>query len=169
MSIAEKAKNAAGKAAGQVKEAVGQHAGDTGLEAEGNPAPHNETAARPATVAGPGEPPAGSVPAARSAQPPPGLTSTGKVRRTRVSAWWAGLIIAAVILIALLIFIIQNSSRVSVQYLGAHGSVSLAVALLLAAIAGVLLVAIPGTARIVQLRRALKKNAGAPRRKRARS
>jgi uncharacterized integral membrane protein len=141
-----------------------------------NPAPHNETAAGPLTPAppgGPGEPAAGSVPAAGRAQPAPGLTSTGKVRRTRVSAWWAGLIIAAVILIALLIFITQNSGRVSVQYLGAHGSVSLAVALLLAAIAGVLLVAVPGTARIVQLRQALKKNAGAahraPRRERARS
>ncbi len=94
------------------------------------------------------------------------MTSQGKVRTTRVSAWWIGLIVAALLLIALLIFIGQNSRSVTVHYLGLHGHVSLAIALLLSAVAGVLLVAIPGTARIIQLRRALKKNAStyAPRR-----
>lgn len=77
------------------------------------------------------------------------------MRATRVSALWIGLIVAAVVLIALLIFIAQNSSRVTVHYLGFSGHISLAVALLLA-VGGVLLVAIPGTARIIQLRRALK-------------
>lgn len=90
-----------------------------------------------------------------------GLTSRGKVRSTRVSALWIGLIIAAVLLVLLLIFIAQNSRDVTVRYLGLDGQVSLAVALLLSAVAGLLLVAIPGTARIIQLRRALKKNAGA--------
>lgn len=94
-------------------------------------------------------------------QVPAGMTSRGKVRTTRVSAWWVGLIIAAVLLIALLIFIAQNSNSTTIHYLGMHGQISLAIALLLSAAAGVLLVAIPGTARIFQLRRALKKNAGA--------
>jgi uncharacterized integral membrane protein len=88
------------------------------------------------------------------------LTSAGKVRSTRVSAWWVGLIIAAALLVLLLIFIGQNSRNVTVHYLGLHGQVSLAIALLLSAVAGLLLVAIPGTARIIQLRRALKRNAG---------
>jgi len=87
------------------------------------------------------------------------MTHTGKVSATRVSAWWIGLIIAAVLLVMLLIFIAQNSREVSVRYLGLDGQVSLAIALLLAAVAGVLLVAIPGSVRIIQLRRALKKNA----------
>jgi len=91
--------------------------------------------------------------------PPAGMTDTGKVRTTRVSAWWVGLIIAAILLVLLLIFIAQNSRQVTVHYLGLHGQVSLAIALLLSAVVGVLLVAIPGTARIVQLRRALKRNA----------
>ncbi len=91
---------------------------------------------------------------------PAGLTKTGKVRTTRVSAWWIGLIIAAGLLILLLIFIAQNSANVTVHYLGLHGQVSLAIALLLSAVAGILLIAIPGTARILQLRRALKHNAG---------
>ncbi len=92
------------------------------------------------------------------AQPAPGMNQKGKVRRTRASAWWIGVIIAAVILVALLIFIAQNSAKVTLHYLGMQGQVSLAIALVLAAIAGVLLVAIPGTARVIQLRRALKKN-----------
>jgi uncharacterized integral membrane protein len=91
--------------------------------------------------------------------PPEGLTASGKVRRTRVSAVWIGFITAAILLILLLVFIGQNSGNVTVHFLGFHGRVSLAVALLLSAVAGVLLVAIPGSARIVQLRRALKKNA----------
>jgi uncharacterized integral membrane protein len=91
--------------------------------------------------------------------PPAGLDSKGRVRTTRFSALWVGLIIAAILLIALLIFIVQNSQDVSVHYLGAHGRVPLAVALLLSAVAGLLLIAVPGTARILQLRHALRKNA----------
>lgn len=92
-----------------------------------------------------------------------GLTEDGRVRRTRMSAWWVGLIVAAVLLVALLIFIGQNSQTVTIHYLGLEGDASLAVMLLLAAVSGVLLVAIPGTVRILQLRRALKKNAAAHR------
>ena len=73
---------------------------------------------------------------------------------------WVAIIVAALLMIALLIFIAQNSTSVMIHFLGFSGQISLAVALLLAAVGGVLLVAIPGTARIVQLRRALKKNGG---------
>jgi uncharacterized integral membrane protein len=91
--------------------------------------------------------------------PPPGMDGEGHVRRTKTSAIWIGLIAAALVLIALLIFIGENSSSVSVHYLGAKGRVPLAVALLLSAVAGLLIAAIPGTVRILQLRRAIKKNA----------
>ncbi|HUZ36331.1 MAG TPA: lipopolysaccharide assembly protein LapA domain-containing protein, partial [Streptosporangiaceae bacterium] len=56
-------------------------------------------------------------------------------------------------LILLVIFMIQNTYAVRVSFLGAHVSLSLAVALLIAAIAGALLMAAAGTARITQLRR----------------
>jgi uncharacterized integral membrane protein len=92
---------------------------------------------------------------------PSGLDERGHVRRTKTSAIWVGLIAAAIVLIALLIFIGQNSNSVTVHYLGAHGRVPLAVALLLSAVAGLLIAAIPGTVRILQLRRSLKKNAQA--------
>lgn len=87
-----------------------------------------------------------------------GLDSRGKVRRTRASSAWVGLIVAALLAILLLVFIIQNSGKVAIKFLGWDGSISLAVALLLAAVAGVLVVAIPGSVRILQLRRALRKN-----------
>jgi putative membrane protein len=72
---------------------------------------------------------------------------------------WIGLIVAAIVLIALLIFIGENSRDVTVHFLGAHGRVPLAVALLLSAVAGLLIAAIPGTVRILQLRRSVKQNA----------
>jgi uncharacterized integral membrane protein len=58
----------------------------------------------------------------------------------------------AVILLLLLIFILQNGTQVSVSYLGMHGHLPLGVALLLAAVSGVLLVVLAGAARISQLR-----------------
>jgi uncharacterized integral membrane protein len=88
-----------------------------------------------------------------------GLTGKGRVRHTRVSALYVGLIVAAILSIFLLIFIIQNSAAVTIQFLGFEGEVSLAVALLLAAVSGILVVAVPGSLRILQLRRALRKNA----------
>ena len=56
------------------------------------------------------------------------------------------------------IFIIQNTHAVNISFLGAHLHVSLAVALLVAAIAGALLMAAAGTARITQLRRIMRRD-----------
>jgi uncharacterized integral membrane protein len=58
----------------------------------------------------------------------------------------------AFVFLLLLIFILQNGQRAQVSFLGAHGHLPMGVALLLAAVFGVLLVALPGTARIIQLR-----------------
>ena len=93
--------------------------------------------------------------------PAAGFNSRGKVRRTRAGAWWAGLIVASMLAIAMLIFIAQNSQSATIHYFGFDGQISLAVALLSAAAGGVLLVALPGAVRMAQLRRALKKNAAA--------
>lgn len=88
-----------------------------------------------------------------------GLTDKGKVRTTRVSALWVGLVSAAILAIFLLVFIAQNLDKVTIRFLGFEGQLSLAIALLLAAVIGILVVAVPGTLRIGQLRRALRKNA----------
>jgi uncharacterized integral membrane protein len=78
-------------------------------------------------------------------------------KRTRIGGVWVAAAIFAVILLLLLIFILQNSEHVRISYLGAHGHLPLGVALILAAVCGVLLVVIPGTWRIVQLRRTRRK------------
>src|SRR2546423_673328 len=76
----------------------------------------------------------------------------GKVPRTRMGGAWVALVVAAFVFLVLLIFILQNGQRAQVSFLGAHGHLPMGVALLLAAVFGVLLVALPGTARIIQLR-----------------
>ncbi|MFI7282594.1 lipopolysaccharide assembly LapA domain-containing protein [Micromonospora chersina] len=65
---------------------------------------------------------------------------------------WVAAVVFAFVLLLLLIFVLQNGQRAEVSFLGAHGTLPMGVALLLAAVFGVLLVALPGTARIVQLR-----------------
>jgi len=88
-----------------------------------------------------------------------GLDSRGRVKRTRASGLWVGLISAAVLAILFLVFIAQNSEKVSIKFLGFEGQLSLAIALLLSAVIGALVVAVPGIVRIAQLGRALRKNA----------
>ncbi|MFC5993130.1 lipopolysaccharide assembly LapA domain-containing protein [Pseudonocardia hispaniensis] len=88
---------------------------------------------------------------------PGGGVATAKPDRTRVGGLWIGLILSALVLLFLLIFILQNLDPIRISFLGASGSLPTGVALLLAAIAGVLLVAIPGTGRIVQLRRTTRR------------
>jgi uncharacterized integral membrane protein len=77
---------------------------------------------------------------------------THRVNRTRIGGLWIGAVFFALILLLLLIFILENGQRVSISFFGAHGHLPLGVALLLAAVLGVLLVVIPGTGRIIQLR-----------------
>lgn len=74
------------------------------------------------------------------------------VPSSRSGGLWVAAVVFALVLLLLLIFVLQNGRRVDVSFLGAHGQLPLGVALLLAAVFGVLLVALPGTVRIVQLR-----------------
>lgn len=90
--------------------------------------------------------------------PAPGFNEKGHVSGGRVSGVWVGLIATALFIILLVIFIAQNSRRVSIHFFGWHGQFSLALTVLLSAVVGILLVAIPGSLRILQLRRALRKN-----------
>jgi uncharacterized integral membrane protein len=80
-----------------------------------------------------------------------------QVRRTRFSGLWVGVTVAAVVLLVLLVFIIQNGQSVTISIFGGSMHLPLGVALLLAAICGVLLVAVPGYGRIIQLRRAMRR------------
>ena len=69
-----------------------------------------------------------------------------------------GLIVGFAALVVAVIFIIQNAHAVSISFLGAHLHLSLAVALLLAAIAGALVMAAAGTARITELRQIMRRD-----------
>jgi uncharacterized integral membrane protein len=85
-------------------------------------------------------------------QPAPVSPPHHRIRRTRVGGVWVALAVSAVVLVLLLIFILENLKRADISLFGAHMSLPVGVALLLAAAAGALIVIIPGTARIVQLR-----------------
>ena len=106
------------------------------------PAPPSQDAtAQPPTA----QPPTAQPP---TAQP---LPDQHKIHRTRISGLWVAIASFAVVLLLLLIFIWQNNEDVRISYLGAHGQLPLGVALLLAAVCGVLLTVLAGTARILQL------------------
>jgi uncharacterized integral membrane protein len=98
--------------------------------------------------------PQGPDPTAARPRPVPTdrWATRAKVPRSRMGGAWVVLLVAAFVLLLLLIFILQNGQRAEVSFFGAHGHLPMGVALLLAAIFGVLLVALPGTARIIQLR-----------------
>ncbi|ACU35740.1 hypothetical protein Amir_1792 [Actinosynnema mirum DSM 43827] len=68
---------------------------------------------------------------------------------------------SAVVLLFLLVFILQNQAGATITFLGGTSTLPLGVALLLSAIAGALLVALVGAARILQLRREARKRAEA--------
>jgi uncharacterized integral membrane protein len=80
--------------------------------------------------------------------------------RSRVGGLWVAAVVFAIVLLLLLIFVLQNGQRAEVSFFGAHGHLPMGVALLLAAVFGILLVALPGTARIVQLRILQRRFAG---------
>ena len=74
-----------------------------------------------------------------------------RIRPTRISGLWLAIGFFAVVLLFLLIFILQNGTKVSISFLGADGRMPLGVALLLAAVCGVLLTILAGAARMAQL------------------
>ena len=74
------------------------------------------------------------------------------VPRTRLAGVWVASVLFALVLLLLLIFILQNTQPAAFNFFGVRANRPVGVALLLAAVFGILLVALPGTARIVQLR-----------------
>jgi lipopolysaccharide assembly protein A len=103
----------------------------------------------------------GSSPPAPPA-PPAAAQAIKAATRTRIKGMHTGLVAGTVVLVVVMIFISQNAHAVNVSFLGAHLRLPLAVALLLAAIAGALLMAAAGTARITQLRRIMRRDRRRP-------
>lgn len=98
-----------------------------------------------------------TTPTERAAEPPP-TAQRQSVSRTRTSAAWLGICAAAVILLVLIVFMLQNTGSVEVSFLWMQGSLPLAMALLIAGVGAALLTMMVGVARITQLRRRFRQD-----------
>ena len=78
-----------------------------------------------------------------------------EVPRTRTSAAWIAICAASLTFVVLIIFMLQNTRSVEVRFLGMHGTLPLALALLIAGVGVAIIAMVVGTARITQLRRRL--------------
>jgi uncharacterized integral membrane protein len=79
------------------------------------------------------------------------------LRRSRTSALWAAVVGLGLVLLLLIIFIAQNTRTTRVSFLVWDGDVSVAVALLVAVVAGLFLATLAGALRILQLRRRVRR------------
>jgi uncharacterized integral membrane protein len=85
---------------------------------------------------------------------------------TRAGAVWSSVVAGLVVFVLLIVFFIQNQDTARVRFLGLDGYVPLGLALLIAAVAGGIVVAVAGGVRILQLRttaRRARKNSGSGR------
>ncbi|MDO9498095.1 MAG: lipopolysaccharide assembly protein LapA domain-containing protein [Nocardioides sp.] len=78
------------------------------------------------------------------------------LRGSRTSGFWAAVVGLGVVLLLLIIFIAQNTRKTTVSFLAWDGQVPVAVALLIAALAGLFLAGLAGSLRILQLRRRVR-------------
>jgi uncharacterized integral membrane protein len=76
-----------------------------------------------------------------------------RVPRTRWGSAWALLCAAALAAVILIVFLLQNTRSVEVSFLWLHGTLPLAVALLIAGVGSAVLTMVFGAARITQLHR----------------
>src|ERR1700742_4436839 len=106
-------------------------------------------------------------PVASSKGTPPDPTATAgeylvspesAVKFTRAAALWTALIVGFLILILLLVFILQNTDSTTIHLFAWQWILRVGVAIVLAAVGGGLLTVLAGTVRMLQLRRAAKKN-----------
>ncbi len=79
---------------------------------------------------------------------------------TRISMVWTMVGIGTALLLAILVFILQNGAHVRVRFLMVDGTLPLGVGLMFAALLGALLVLAAGAARVLQLRRVAPMDSG---------
>jgi uncharacterized integral membrane protein len=79
------------------------------------------------------------------------------LRGSRTSGLWVSVALSGLVLVLLIVFIAQNTDPVSVRFLGWEGQTPLAVALLIATVAGLFLATVAGSLRILQLRRRVRR------------
>ncbi|HEX3929882.1 MAG TPA: lipopolysaccharide assembly protein LapA domain-containing protein [Nocardioides sp.] len=79
------------------------------------------------------------------------------LRRSRVSQAWLSVVGLALLLVLLIVFIAQNTERVSMKFFGWTWHAPLAVVALTGVVVGMVLTVITGTLRIVQVRRRVRR------------
>jgi uncharacterized integral membrane protein len=119
-------------------------------ESKLEPLPPHSFQPEPLPSESPGEPPA--------VKTKPVVPPNEASKFTRAGALWSALALGFLVLVLLLVFIMQNGDPTTVHLFGWAWSLPTGIAVLLAAIAGGLVTFLVGTARIIQLRRAAKKN-----------
>jgi uncharacterized integral membrane protein len=107
---------------------------------------------------GPSDPPTEESPPKLTDSSPdprkPDATSPARrIPPTRTGTVWFGLCIAALLSVVLIVFMLQNTGSVEITFLGMHGNLPLAMALLIAAVSAAIVTMVVGAARITQLRR----------------
>jgi uncharacterized integral membrane protein len=88
---------------------------------------------------------------------PPVKVAPVKVPRTRMGAIWVGVWAGVAALILLIIFVGQNTASVEINFLWMSGRIPLALALLIAGVCGAIIAMAVAAARIVQLRRHVRR------------
>jgi uncharacterized integral membrane protein len=89
---------------------------------------------------------------------PPAAHAPAKVPHTRISAAWFGVWAGIVVVILLIVFIGQNTAKVPINFLWMHGLIPTALALLIAGVGGAIIATAVAAARIVQLRRLVRRH-----------
>ena len=80
------------------------------------------------------------------------------LRGSRTSGFWVAVVVLVVLLVALAVFVLQNTQQVQVAFFGWEGTAPLAAALLIATAAGLLIAVAAGALRILQLRRRVRRS-----------
>lgn len=92
-----------------------------------------------------------------AAGPPSGGRPIASPSHTRISKTWVGLSIGIAILVVVVVFTVQNTQSVAIEFLWFDFSVPLGAALLLALLVGALVMTLVGSARILELRSTLRR------------
>ena len=104
-------------------------------------------------------------PSGAAAEPAPGSSPSGREplpkkapRQTLAGRVWVAIVCAVILLVLLIIFIAENTHRITISFVGLHGHISEALALLIAAAVGIVITLLVGSTRILQLSLEVRKH-----------
>jgi uncharacterized integral membrane protein len=97
------------------------------------------------------------IPAPGTTTPPTSPAPTAPRMFTRISAAWIGVWAGIVAVVLLIVFIAQNTAGIRIRFLWMDGVIPTALALLIAGVAGAIVAMAVAAARIIQLRRLVRR------------